>query len=424
MTRILVIDDDRLIRMVVTAALKELGYEVINANSGLEALKLLKSTKPDAIITDRFMPGVDGFEFTRRLRREPDLAHVPILVLTGKTELEDKLEAFEAGADDIISKPFEAAELAARLTTLLRRSEALKAAQAQQAEATATAHSVVVHSLRGGAGCSSVAVNLAVTLRNLWQSTTMLVDMVPNAGQVALMLNKPLRRTWANLSHVEPLDIDYLTLTSIITKHETGLDFIASPAQPVAAEEISQGHLSQSITVIRPRYEYIVADLPHDFSSSTLDALDMSNLILLILTPELASVRAAAIALDTYTQLNYPQEKIKLVLNHTFEQGCLPRNKIEATLRYPISLMIPFASRRFVSAINRGTPVVCENPDDPVTGVLEDFAFGISKETDRGIPPASPSEAWRRVNNRLQLFHETQRKHKSRLPFTSSLGRE
>lgn len=417
MTRILVIDDDRLIRKIVTAVLSELGYEVATANSGLEALKLIKGVKADAIITDRFMPGIDGFEFTRRLRREPDLAHLPILVLTGKADLEDKLAAFEAGADDIIVKPFEAAELAARLTALLRRAEALKAARSQQLEAADSAYMVAVHSLRGGIGCSTLAVNLAMAFRNLWQSPTVLLDMVPNAGQVALMLNKPLKRTWANLAQMETNDMDYPMLATIVSKHETGLDFIASPTQPVVAEEISQANIKQAVAVLRPRYEYVVADLPHDFSATTLDILDTSDSVLLLLAPELASVRATAVALDTYSQLMYPPEKIKLVLNWTFEHGGLTLSRIEAALRHPISLVIPFASRRFVSAINRGMPLVQEKPEDPITALLEDFAFRMSKQRDQSIPPADPSEAWRRVNNRLQLFFEVQRKQKSRLSF-------
>ncbi|MEZ4594194.1 MAG: response regulator transcription factor, partial [Chloroflexota bacterium] len=131
MVRVLVIDDDRLIRKVVKKALTDLSYEVIETEDGLEALKRIKSIKPDAVIVDKMMPGIDGFEVTRRLRREPELTHIPILVLTGESDLEEKLAAFEAGADDYLCKPFASAELAARLTVLLRRAKALEAAQAQ-----------------------------------------------------------------------------------------------------------------------------------------------------------------------------------------------------------------------------------------------------------------------------------------------------
>ena len=207
------------------------------------------------------------------------------------------------------------------------------------------------------------------------------------------------------------------SVSSIIGKHESGLNFIASPASPTEAEKIQQDLIGHSISLLRPRYRYIIADLPHDFSSPSLEVLDKADTILLLLGPEMASIRAAAIALDTYDKLGYEPEKIKLVLNWTFEQGGLAKKKIESALRHPISMVIPFAPNRFVTAINRGVPFVYHQPEDPISSLLEDFAFRQSKETDRSIPPASPSPAWHRVNNRLQIFSNNQKKNKARLLF-------
>jgi len=415
MPKILMIDDDRIIRKIVEKALTNLSYKVFTASSGEEGLKLIKSINPDIVVTDKLMPGIDGFDLTRRLRREPGFAHIPILVLTGESDLDDKLDAFEAGADDYLSKPFETAELAARIASLLRRSEAFKKARAHLLEPTENAHLIAVHSLRGGLGCSSLAVNLAIGLNNLWQKPTMLLDMVLSSGQLALMLNHTLKRTWSDLSQFEASDIDLSTVSSIMGKHESGLNFIAAPANPTEAEKINPEQISSAMKLLRPRFHYMVADLPHDFSSVSLDTLDMVDTILLVLAPEIASIRAAAIALDTYSQLNYPAEKIKLVLNWTFEHGGLARKKIESALHYPISLVIPFAPRHFVGAINRGIPFIYELPEDPVSSLIEDFAFRSSKQTDQAIPPAQPSATWHRVNGRLKLFNQNQKKQRTLL---------
>ena len=417
MAKILVIDDDRMIRKVIEKSLASLGYEIVTAENGEDGLNRIKALKPDVVITDKVMPGIDGFEVTRQLRRQPDFAHIPILVLTGDQDLEDKLAAFEAGADDYLSKPFEKAELAARLTALLRRSEALKAAQMQVLESTDTAQLIAIHTLRGGIGASSLAVNLALCMQNLWQSSTLLIDGVLNSGQIALMLNNPLKHTWANLAKFEFSELDFNSLTAIIGKHESGLNFIASPASPTEAEKIPQDLISHSLMLLRSRYRYIIADLPHDFSNPALEILDTADSILLLLSPEMASIRSAAIALDTYDKLGYEPTKIKLVLNWTFEQGGLAIKKIEAALRHPISLVIPFAPTRFVTSINRGVPFVHSQPEDPISSLLEDFAFQQSKETDRSIPPASPSQAWHRVNGRLQIISNNQRKSKAKMLF-------
>ncbi|MFQ5399849.1 MAG: CpaE family protein [Anaerolineae bacterium] len=421
MARVMVIDDDRIIRRIVEKSLTSLGYEVITASDGVEGLRIIKAEHPDIVITDKNMPGMDGFEVTRRIRQEPALAGVPILVLTGQSEIEDRVGAFDAGADDYLSKPFEIAELAARLTALLRRAEAAKGARSGEPSSSEKAQLIAVHSLRGGIGCSSLATNLAISLNALWQNPTMLLDMVLTAGQIALLLNTRLKRTWADLGQFEADEIDYDLIQRITGTHDSDLQFIAAPPTPTEAEKINSDVTSRTISVLRPRYEYMVADLPHDFSDVALDVLDSADVILLLLAPEMASVRMAAVALDTYSRLGYEPEKIKLVLNWTFEHGGLAHKKIELALHHPITLVLPFAPTRFVGAINRGIPLVHSHPEDPVSALLEDFAFRISKPSHQGIPPAAPSTAWHRVNKRLQLFSTSQRKKKtSLLSFASS----
>ena len=414
MIRVLVIDDDRLIRKVVNKVLTDLSYEVTEAEDGLEALKRIKSIQPDAVIVDKLMPGIDGLEVTRRLRREPELAHIPILILTSESDLQEKLAAFEAGADDYICKPFAAAELAARLTALLRRAKALQAAQSQMLQKSDQARLIAVHSLRGGIGSSTLAVNLAIGLHTLWQNATLMLDMVPNAGQQALMLNMSLKRTWADLGTIPPEELDINMLSAIIRQHDSGLHLIASPKMPSDAEGISANHIDRALHILKSRYDYIVADLPHDFDSLTLEVLEAADTILLMVSPEIASVRAASIALETYKQLNYPEEKIKIVLNWTFERDGLAHEAIEKALHAPIHLVIPYGGRRFINAINRGVPLLQEQPEDPIAALLEDFSFRQSKETHQSIAPASPSAAWHRLNDRLQLFVAAQRKQKSR----------
>lgn len=414
MVRVLVIDDDRLIRKVVKKALTDLNYEVIETEDGLEALERIKSIRPDAVIVDKMMPGIDGFEVTRRLRREPELTHIPILVLTGESDLQEKLAAFEAGADDYLCKPFAAAELAARLTVLLRRAKALEAAQSQMLQKSDQARVIAVHSLRGGIGTSTVTTNLAVGLNALWKNPTLLLDMVPNAGQQALMLNMSLKRTWADLGNIPSEELDLNTLAAITRQHDSGLHIIASPKMPTDAEGVTSEHFEVALKLLKSRYAYIVADLPHDFSSFTLEALEAADIILLVISPEIASIRAASIALETYKQLNYPEEKIKIVLNWTFERDGLAHSAIESALHAPIQLVIPYADKRFVNAINRGIPLLHEHPEDPISELLEDFSFRLSKETNQNIAPASPSSAWHRLNDRLQLFAAAQRKQKSR----------
>ena len=397
MPKILSIDDEPLMRKMILAALKPLGYEIATAENGLEGIAQAQKMLPDLIITDVMMPDIKGYEVCRRLRRDPRFAQTPILMLTSQSELEEKLEGFEAGADDYMLKPFQSAELAARVAVLLRRAETVKTV----VKPADNARLIAVQSLRGGIGSSSLAVNIALALNGLWGTPTLLMDLVLTAGQVALMLNTPLKRTWADLGQTTPTDLDAEMLQTIIGQHESGLRVIAAPTNPIDAEELTGELLEAAIGLLRPQYDYLVADLPHDFSNIAIQTLDAADLILMPIAPEIASLRAAKAALDTYIKLQYPPEKIKLILNWTFERGGLPAKDIQKLLALPLALVLPFAPDKFVGAINRGRPLLHAQPEDPVSGILEDFAFQLSKERHKSAPPAVPSPAWQRLSKRM-----------------------
>jgi DNA-binding response OmpR family regulator len=118
--RILVVDDDRNNLKMLGFLLGEEGYEVVTADNGITALKLVDSEHPDLVILDVMMPQLDGFEVCRRIRQTMD---VPILILSAKGETTDKVSGLELGADDYLPKPFEPSELLARVKAILRRSE-------------------------------------------------------------------------------------------------------------------------------------------------------------------------------------------------------------------------------------------------------------------------------------------------------------
>jgi two-component system, OmpR family, response regulator MprA len=120
--RLLVVDDDRGLRDVLRRALALSGYEIVLAESGAEALNEVISTIPDAVVLDVGLPDIDGLEVCRLLRREGN--RVPVLMLTARDSISDRVDGLDAGADDYLVKPFDIDELKARLRALLRRAGA------------------------------------------------------------------------------------------------------------------------------------------------------------------------------------------------------------------------------------------------------------------------------------------------------------
>ena len=127
---ILVVDDDVDVAETVARTLQRAGYETIVAYRGLQALEMAREQHPDLVVLDIRMPGLNGIEVCRQLRDTPGLSRIPVLFLSAKSEVADRLEGFEAGADDYITKPFDLRELELRVKALLRRT--------RQAEASAT----------------------------------------------------------------------------------------------------------------------------------------------------------------------------------------------------------------------------------------------------------------------------------------------
>jgi two-component system phosphate regulon response regulator PhoB len=119
---ILIVDDERAIREMISLALSKEGFNYLEAANAHEAEKLIQESEPDLVLLDWMMPGVSGIDFVRRLRKEEKTRKLPIIMLTAKTEEQDKIQGLDTGADDYLAKPFSTRELVARIRALLRRS--------------------------------------------------------------------------------------------------------------------------------------------------------------------------------------------------------------------------------------------------------------------------------------------------------------
>jgi len=262
------------------------------------------------------MPGVDGYQVCRRLRQKPAFVQLPIMMLTANDSLEHKARGFEAGADDYMVKPFQSAELAARVQALLRRASVVQEGRSQGIKGKV----IAVFSLRGGVGVSTWANNLAVGLRQIWNQPTTLVDLALTCGQSALMLNWSLRTTWADLGLAPCEELDTELVDRALLLHGSGLHVLAVPVNPEQGETVKSEHVGRVLDLLRGRNHYLVLDLPHNFSDTTLVGLDMADQIVALMSPEIASVYAMTRTLEVLDNLGYARDQVEPVLNWTFER--------------------------------------------------------------------------------------------------------
>lgn len=119
---VLVVDDEVDVTNTISRSLMAGGFDVMVACRGADALQLARQRKPDIVVLDIMMPGMNGIDVCRHIRANPELCAIPILFLTARQEIEDKIDGFEAGADDYLTKPFDLREMELRVRALLRRS--------------------------------------------------------------------------------------------------------------------------------------------------------------------------------------------------------------------------------------------------------------------------------------------------------------
>jgi pilus assembly protein CpaE len=325
--------------------------------------------------------------------------------LTALTELDERLKAFDAGSDDFIPKPFQPLELLARIKVLLRRFAPQETPVTNlQAETTA------VFYLRGGVGVSTIATNFSVGLAQIWPSPVCLVDLALINGQSALLLDIPLRNSWGDLASIRIDEIDSEILQQILLSHESGLRILACPKHFEDAELLNIEQVQRALSLLKNQFEYLIFDLPHDFSAITIAALDAADRIVLLLSPELSSVRCASIALEVFDKLNYPPEKIKILLNWTFPGKGLARAEIEKAIKRKVDIVLPNVSDALVSAITYGKPPVFQEPNGAIGSLFEDLAYHWSKESDRLSPPQALKDGYKRVRERVRA-----RQNKDRL---------
>ncbi|MFH2038143.1 MAG: AAA family ATPase, partial [Chloroflexota bacterium] len=261
---------------------------------------------------------------------------------------------------------------------------------------------IAVFSLRGGSGVSTLSANIACGMSSLWGCETVLADINLTAGQSALFLNLPLKHSLANIADVPIEEIDLSLLQSILLGDHGKTKVLAAPPRPEFRDKFTGEKVGYILNMLKRQYEYIVLDLPHDFSETTLAALDVSDEIVLILTPEIAGVRSALMALHTFSSLEYSANLVKVMSNWIFENQGIGIEKIESILRKKVDLEIPFAGQIMLPALNYGLPVVLSQADSPMGALFEDLAFALSKPEHNRSTPEKPTDAWQRVAKRVK----------------------
>jgi pilus assembly protein CpaE len=215
------------------------------------------------------------------------------------------------------------------------------------------------------------------------------------------MLDAKSTATWENLVGLEGENIDDAVVTEMMCSHKSGIRYIASPRYPIAADTFTHETLKVFLDKLKAHNDFMVVDTSHDFSDMTIHLLNMSSTILLIMAPELASLRTTMSAMEIYDRLGISLDKVKIALNNNSSNPAIKQVQLEKVLKRPIDFVLPFEAGEVNRALNFGQPFILNNPDLPICLVLERMAYAMSDETHKALPPAVPSATWKRVTSQL-----------------------
>lgn len=358
LTRILVVDDDPFIGKMLKLVLPQAGFQVTVASTGEEGFRFAVMDPPELAIVDVMLPGMDGYALCRKLRELPATKLLPILMLTAQSETRDKLAGFNAGADDYVTKPFEPQELVFRVKALLSRSQMSAHPMGKSA---LRGQVIAVFGAKGGVGKTTLAVNLAVALAKTKDTRVALVDTDFSFGDMGSHLNLAPSRTILDLV-TRADDLDDELLRKVMIQHESGVRILLGPYHPEDAERIPSDVLKQIINQLAADLDFCILDCPSAYDDRNLNLLEGADQILMVLTPEMGPVKNTSTFLELAEKMEMPAAKIQIVLNRANSEGAIPVAEIERALQKPIPTRVASAGRAVILSVNRGVPLVMEQP--------------------------------------------------------------
>jgi DNA-binding response OmpR family regulator len=315
--KILIIDDDLDTLRLVGMMLQKQGYQILAASNGKQGLDLALEEIPNLILLDVMMPQMDGYEVARHLRSNPKTVDIPILMFTAKSQLDDKVTGFEAGADDYLTKPTHPAELQAHVKALLTRSAKGSKINPVTGPQQEPAYTIGVLSVRGGLGATTVAINLASSLERASKSVVIMAEFRPGQGTLVTDLNLGKEKGLSELLKMQPREITRDLIKERINKHQSGVKILCASAQPSEAVLTENIQGFQAI-LARMKFmaQFVVVDLGCGLPRLTQKLLPDLDEILVVTEPFDNPIAHTRALIDDLKKLGADNSQIRLCVNY------------------------------------------------------------------------------------------------------------
>ncbi|MBN1658084.1 MAG: response regulator [Anaerolineae bacterium] len=368
----------------------ESDIEIIGmAANGQEAIAQARKLQPNIVLMDINMPDMDGISASQEITRAAPASQV--IMMSVQSEADYLRRSMLAGAMDFLTKPFTSEELSSSIHRVYEMSASRRAAMpvgglgvdgtprgaddgggAPRRKAPG-GKLILVYSPKGGTGCSVVASNLAIGLHQLTSSKVALVDGSLQFGDMDVLLNLQGVRTVADaVARGDEVDGDILN--ALMSPHQSGIKVLAAPAKPEMSETIDGDDMKALVKQIVAAFDYVVLDSWSYLDDIVLGAMDMSDRIVLVMTPEIPSIKTTKQFFEIAEALEFPVDRIDLVLNKVGVRDGIRGEQIERSMNHPFLAQIEEDTRVMRAAVNQGLPLIMSQPNHPVAQALQELA--------------------------------------------------
>jgi len=382
-SNVLIVSDNQALVEDLSSALKdEKDFNIQeHLNGKTEIGATIAKTQPEIVLLDFNLKGEATYELVDKLASQ--FPAIAVVVILPESDVHHSDKVILSGARAFILHPFTKKNL---MTSLRRVVELLKrnfpnliSQDLGIAAPVKPKNTFTVFSPKGGTGCTSVAVNLAVGLRQIIKESLLLLDGKHLFGHVAMMLNLRTANSITDLiSHAGMLDQQLIN--QVVVDHVSGVKVLPNPSVIAEAQGIRPEDLFKVITELQSTFSVIIIDGGNYLNENTVTYMDASERVILVVNPNLASIRDTRQFMEVARSLSYPPEKIMLVLNNTGHKPDIHKDEVEKILKASMVCEIPSDESFAINSINEGVPMIIKNPRHPVSKAFQVLA-GVVKTT-------------------------------------------
>ena len=381
MPRILVAEDDAQVLRLLEYTLKQAGHDVVAVRDGREAFRRWDDGAIDLVLLDVTLPKQDGYEVATAIRAaEAGQRHVPIIMLTVGSDVQQKVRGLRAGADDYLVKPIHTAELLARMHSLLTRF-----ASGGSMLKPPLGRLIAFYGAKGGVGSTTLAINTAIALHDERDRKVVLVDGVLQFGDHRVFLDVGNDRRSSKDAVAAPA-VDAEFLQSILVTHDSGIDLLLAPTSPEEADLVAEDRFAGVLQELRRMYDYVVVDVDKRLSDLTLSILEHADEIHIVLTADLSCLKNTRLVIETMSRIGFDASRLRLILNRSNAHTGISIAAAEGALRRKFDHRFTNEYRSATTAQNSGTPVVVGEPDSALGREFKALARSVDQS---GTPQIS-----------------------------------